>query len=348
MPKSTFKKLLQRMCLAALLLVAASIAAGFYFLQKPLSLPAANNIYEVKAGASLGQVSRSLAREGMLDCAPCLLVYARLSNKTLIKAGEYELTTGLTPLQLLAMLHRGNVIQHQVTLVEGRSFRQGLQALWNEEKLEKKLLNLSDAQIREQLGVSESHLEGLFFPDSYSYTVGISDADILRQAYQRMQEVLREEWELRDASLPYKNPYEALIMASIVEKETGVPEERSAIAGVFVRRLQKGMKLQTDPTVIYGLGDTYRGNITRKHLQQDNPYNTYTRYGLPPTPIALPGREAIHAALHPLTGDDLFFVGKGDGHHYFSATLAEHEKAIRQYQLQRKKDYHSAPPVKKQ
>lgn len=343
MPKSIFKKCSQRLYLAAVLLVAGSAVAWFYFLHKSLSLPTVNYIYEVKSGSSLGLVSRSLAQAGILDCSRCLLVYARLSNKTLIKTGEYELTSGITPLQLLDRLNRGLVIQHQVTLVEGRTFRHGLQALWSEEKLEKKLINLSNAQIRQQLGITESHLEGLFFPDSYIYTAGISDADILRQAYQRMQEVLAEEWEQRDSGLPYKNAYEALIMASIVEKETGVPEERSAIAGVFVRRLQKGMKLQTDPTVIYGLGESYQGNITRKHLQQDTPYNSYTRYGLPPSPIALPGREAIHAALHPLAGDALFFVGKGDGHHYFSATLAEHEKAVRQYQLQRKKDYHSAP-----
>lgn len=343
MPKSMLKKHSQGLCLAAVLLLAGSVGIFFYYLHKPLSLPTENFIYEVKSGSSLGKVSRSLAHEGVLDCSRCLLVYARLQNRVVIKAGEYALSPGTTPVQLLEKLNRGNVIQHQVTLVEGRTFRQGLQALWSEAKLEKKLTQLSDAQIRQQLGITESHLEGLFFPDSYSYTAGISDADILRQAYQRMQEVLEEEWEQRDANLPYKNIYEVLIMASIVEKETGAPEERPAIAGVFIRRLQKGMKLQTDPTVIYGLGDAYRGNITRKHLQHDNPYNTYTRYGLPPTPIALPGREAIHAALHPLSGDDLFFVGKGDGHHYFSATLAEHEKAVREYQLQRKKDYHSAP-----
>jgi len=347
MPKSTFKKYLRSVSLSAIFLSAGSMAVFYYFLHKPLSLPGEKLIYEVKIGSSLGQVSRALARKNILDCGRCLLAYARLSNKTLIKAGEYELMANLTPLKLLEKLNQGDVIQYRVTLVEGTTFRGALQSLWNEEKLEKKLMTLSDAQIREQLGITENQLEGLFFPDSYIYTSGLSDADILRQAYQRMQDILRAEWELRDNHLPYKTPYEALIMASIIEKETGVPEERSAIAGVFVRRLQMGMRLQTDPTVIYGLGDVYRGNITRKHLREDTPYNTYTRKGLPPTPIALPGREAIHAALHPLAGDALFFVGMGDGHHYFSATLAEHEKAIRQYQLQRKKDYHSAPPLKK-
>jgi UPF0755 protein len=329
-----------------MLVTGSALAAIFYYLHKPLHLPQEEMIREVRIGSSLGQVSRSLAKEGIMDCSRCLVVYARLTNKTLIKAGEYKRHKGMTALALLEKMNRGDVIQHQVTLVEGRTFREGLQALWNAEKLEKKLAGLSDQQIRQQLGIQEPHLEGLFFPDSYFYTAGISDADILRQAYERMQQVLQEEWAQRDGNLPYKNPYEALIMASIIEKETGVPDERSAIAGVFVRRLNMGMRLQTDPTVIYGLGDTYKGNITRKHLREDTPYNTYTRHGLPPTPIALPGREAIHAALHPLSGDALFFVGMGDGHHYFSATLAEHEKAVRQYQLQRKKDYHSAPRPK--
>ncbi len=212
-----------------------------------------------------------------------------------------------------------------------------------EEKLQKSLNGLPDPILIERLGVEGNSLEGWFFPDTYQYTVDMSDADILKAAHRKMQLILDEEWQQRDQNLPYKNAYEALIMASIVEKETGAAEERPAIAGIFVRRLQKGMKLQTDPTVIYGLGDAYKGNLTRKHLLEDTPYNTYTRTGLPPTPIALPGREAIHAAMHPQQGDSLFFVGKGDGHHYFSATLAEHEKAVRQYQLTRKKDYHSAP-----
>lgn len=344
MKKSTLKPLLRWSCIAIVCLLVSIGSSFFYYLHKPLELPEEGILQEIKPGSSLRQVARILAQADQLDCAVCLILYARATHKTLIKAGEYQLPAGLTPLQLLDRLNRGDVIQYQVTLIEGKTFHQALQALWNEAKLEKKLSNLTDEQIRAQLGIEEENLEGLFFPDSYIYTAGSSDVDILRQSYQRMQAILQAEWGGRDSDLPYKTPYEALIMASIVEKETGVPEERAAIAGVFVRRLQMGMKLQTDPTVIYGLGDSYRSNITRKHLQQDTPYNTYTRYGLPPTPIALAGREAIHAALHPLTGDDLFFVGKGDGHHYFSATLAEHEKAVRQYQLQRKKDYHSAPP----
>ncbi len=194
------------------------------------------------------------------------------------------------------------------------------------------------------LGLSETPLEGWIYPDTYSYTKGTRDIDVLRRAYQRMQQVLAEEWEARSQPLPLSSPYEALILASIVEKETGAPEERAAIAGVFVRRLQKNMRLQTDPTVIYGMGDNYRGNIRRSDLTRYTPYNTYKIDGLPPTPIANPGREAIHASLHPAPGKALYFVAKGDGRHQFSATLVEHNRAVQVYQKrQRRQDYRSSP-----
>lgn len=332
----------------ALVIMLATSVIGMTIVWKqldaPLTLGAASLEYSVEPGDSLNGVLHDLSKQQILAHTLALKLYARLSGQTAIKAGEYELTANMTHRQLLDELYRGHVIQRYVTLVEGRTFRQALAALQQAPKLKQTLRGLSDQQILKTLGIAEKHPEGLFFPDTYQYTSQMSDADILRQAYQRMQQVLAEEWDQRDGGLPYKSGYEVLIMASIVEKETGVPEERSAIAGVFVRRLQNGMKLQTDPTVIYGLGDTYKGNITRKHLQQDTPWNTYTRYGLPPTPIALPGREAIHAALHPEQGSSLYFVGRGDGHHYFSSTLAEHEKAVREYQLSRKKDYRSAPP----
>jgi len=313
------------------------------YLRAPLVVPEKENVILVESGYSLKTVTRELQKKGVLPHPDWLSFYARLTKRTMVRTGEYLLSQGMTPLQLLTALNTGDVVHHQVTLVEGKTFKQTLAALWVEEKLHKSLNGLPDQILIERLGVDGNNLEGLFFPDTYQYTADMSDADVLKESYQRMEQVLEEEWQGRDSDLPYKNSYEALIMASIVEKETGVPEERSAIAGVFVRRLQKGMRLQTDPTVIYGLGDAYDGNLTRKNLLADTAYNTYTRIGLPPTPIALPGREAIHAALHPQQGDSLFFVGKGDGHHYFSATLAEHEKAVRQYQLVRKKDYHSAP-----
>jgi len=315
------------------------------YLHTPLAVADKEEVILVESGHSLKSVTKELQNKGVLPHPGWLSVYARITKRTMVRAGEYLLSQGMTPLQLLSALNEGDVIRHQVTLVDGRTFKQALALVLSEEKLHKTLQGLSDQQLLERLNVEGNTLEGMFFPDTYQYTADMSDADVLKEAHRRMQQVLIEEWQNRDANLPYQNAYEALIMASIVEKETGAAEERPTIAGVFIRRLEKGMKLQTDPTVIYGLGDAYKGNLTRKHLMDDTPYNTYTRSGLPPTPIALPGREAIHAALHPDGGDSLFFVGKGDGHHYFSSTLAEHEKAVRQYQLTRKKDYHSAPVV---
>mgnify|MGYP000117690741 FL=1 len=202
---------------------------------------------------------------------------------------------------------------------------------------------LSNQEIEKLLGLeATSHLEGQFYPDTYNFHKGDSDLDILKRAHNRLKTILGEEWAARQKDLPLESAYEALILASIIEKETGVPEERPEIAGVFVRRLQKKMRLQTDPTVIYGLGDNYQGNITRKHLRQDTIYNTYRISGLPPTPIALVGRAAIHAALNPKPGKSLYFVAKGDGSHYFSATLEEHNKAVRKFQLKRRSDYRSS------
>lgn len=338
--------MLKAIAIASLFLLAVAISilfVGRSQLAAPLVIDDEGIEFMVEQGSSLNEVLRVLSSEKKVSYAFAIKIYARLTGKTAIKAGEYRLTNAMTHQSFLDALYRGAVIQRQVTLVEGRTFGQARLVLEQAPKLKQTLRGLTDQQVLRKLGINEKHPEGLFFPDTYQYTSQMSDADILRQAYDRMQVVLAEAWDHRDGGLPYKNGYEVLIMASIVEKETSVPEERPAIAGVFVRRLQKGMKLQTDPTVIYGLGDAYKGNITRKHLLQDNPWNTYTRYGLPPTPIALPGREAIQAALHPASGDALYFVGRGDGYHYFSATLAEHEKAVREYQLTRKKDYRSSP-----
>ncbi|NQD79460.1 endolytic transglycosylase MltG, partial [Pseudomonas sp. CrR14] len=228
-------------------------------------------------------------------------------------------------------------------LVEGWSFRQVRAALARQDKLELTLSKLSDDEIMAKLGQPGLNPEGRFFPDTYRYVRGMSDLDLLKQAHKRLQVVLDEEWANRSESLPYKNPYEALIMASMIEKETGVPEERGEIAGVFVRRLAIGMRLQTDPTVIFGLGERYQGRITRAHLREPTPYNTYTIDGMPPTPIALVGREAIHAALHPVAGKALYFVARGDGSHVFSETLDAHNRAVREYQLKRRADYRSSP-----
>ena len=236
----------------------------------------------------------------------------------------------------------------QVTLVEGWTYAQALAALHSHPRLSAILAGLDTEQQLAAMAIEVSHPEGWFFPDTYRFTAGMSDADILRRAHQRMRQVLAEEWEARSPDLPYEDAYQALIMASIVERETGQPSEREQIAGVFVRRLRSNMRLQTDPTIIYGLGSDFDGNIRRRHLRQATPYNTYVIRGLPPTPIALPGREAIRAALHPDDSQALYFVAKGDGSHQFSNTLEEHNKAVRHYQItQRNKNYRSAPKPEK-
>lgn len=286
---------------------------------------------------------RNLNRQGVIDDSRWISLYTKLSGVgRQAKAGEYELTADMSALDILYLLISGKGVQYNVTLVEGHNIRDTLSRLQNTEKLRYDLPT-DWREIMPFLGL-EGHPEGKFFPDTYSFTAGTRASEILARAQMRLERVLAEEWQKKADDLPYKNKYEALIMASIVEKETAVPEEREQIAGVFVRRLQKRMRLETDPTVIYGMGEKYQGNIRRKDLRTKTPYNTYRIKGLPPTPIALVGREAIHAALHPADGEALYFVAMGDGRHYFSSTLAEHNKAVREYQiLKRKKEYRSTP-----
>ncbi len=231
----------------------------------------------------------------------------------------------------------GKVIQYSITIVEGWNIYQLLDVLKADPHIKQTLQGLSHKQIMQRIGYPEMHPEGRFYPDTYHFPKGLTDVEFLQRAYGAMQQKLAAEWEKRAVGLPYKTPYEALIMASIVEKETGLPSERQAIAGVFVRRLEKRMRLQTDPTVIYGLLPNFDGNIRRRDLRRDTPYNTYRRRGLPPTPIAMPGGDAIHAALHPADGDKLYFVSRGDGSHHFSATLEEHNRAVIKYQLKGRK-----------
>lgn len=291
-------------------------------------------------------VARDLEGEGILDHGRLLTLYARLSRQDAVRAGEYRLEAGDSPATLLTKLLRGEVVTYQATLVEGWTFNDALAYLQAQPKLTKALGTdeALEAFIGE-LDLPGDHPEGWFFPDTYRYVAGNSERDILLQAHRRMRDVLEAEWTKRMGELPYSSSYEALVMASIVERETGVPEERGQIAGVFVRRLEQNMRLQTDPTVIYGLADQYDGNLRRSHLSERNPYNTYVIKGLPPTPIALPGQEAIHAALHPEEGDALYFVAKGDGSHQFSATLEEHNRAVQNYQVRRRaQDYQSSPP----
>lgn len=321
------------------------------FLHSPLALTDVQEL-EVPRGSHLGQVARELAARGVLRHPLWLRGYARVSGRGhAIHAGEYLIGPGTTPLDLLNMLERGEVRTFALTLVEGWTVSQVRTALAAQTRLAQTLGDLPDEELLTALGIDEEpgrRPEGLFFPDTYVFSGKTRDRDILLQAYRRMQELLAAEWEARSEGLPYDSPYQALIMASIVERETGVPEERGEIAGVFVRRLRQGMRLQTDPTVIYGMGSSFDGNLRRSDLiDAQNLYNTYAHSGLPPTPIALPGREAIRATLHPAAGETLYFVARGDGSHHFSVTLAEHEAAVRKYQIEkRRSDYRSRPPIK--
>lgn len=301
-------------------------------------------IVKIQSGDTLGKISYQLANDNIVSQPKWLILYAKLTERTRVEVGEYRVAPGTTPEQLLDVFQSGDVITYSVTLVEGKAFRDFLNVLHAQEDIEVTLKGKTPEEIIALNQFDIKHPEGWFYPDTYQYVSGTTDNDILIKAHQRMKKVLAEEWKKKSEGLPYKNAYEALIMASIIEKETGFAYERPEIAGVFVRRLQKGMRLQTDPTIIYGLGDSYQGNIRRKHLSQPTPYNTYIIPALPPTPIAMPGREAIHAALHPADGKNLFFVAKGDGSHQFSETLAQHNKAVREYQIKnRAKKYRSAP-----
>lgn len=307
----------------------------FSFKRNPINL-SEERIFVVESGSSLSKIAHQLDSEGVIEHPRYLTILGRWhGHASQLKAGEFLLEPGLKPLQLLDKIVAGEVVQYSLTVVEGWTFRQMLQAMHAHEKLQHTLSDLTTEQIMQQLGLPDEHPEGRFMPETYHFPAGLSDLDFLKRAYSAMEKRLRQEWDQRQEGLPYKNAYEALIMASIIEKETAVPSERNEIAAVFVRRLQKNMRLQTDPTVIYGMGEQYDGNIRRKDLRRDTPYNTYTRHGLTPTPIALPSAESIHAALHPADGNSLYFVAKGDGSHYFSATLEEHINAVRKYQLKR-------------
>lgn len=316
------------------------------FVQSPLALETEQNLL-VEPGSSLQRIATSLASEGTISSARYFRWLARLRGDAVrIKAGEYQLQPGMTPDELLQLMVAGKVRQYALTLVEGWNFREMMAAIRANPYLRHTFEEGEDdaATVMAAIGRDAEHPEGRFLPETYHFPRGMSDVEFLRRAYQAMSERLAFEWQQREEGLPLESPYEALILASIVEKETGVESERAAIAGVFVRRLQKGMRLQTDPTVIYGMGLDYDGNIRRRDLLNDTPYNTYTRGGLPPTPIAMPGGDAIHAALHPQDDDKLYFVARGDGSHHFSATLDEHNRAVRKYQIERRRsDYTSSP-----
>ena len=330
--------------LAGMLVITASVAAAWLILDyrqfrnTPLHLPEPGMSYMVEPGSNLKVIAARLAENGVIQRPGMLVWMARWQGKAQrIQAGEYALESGMLPEAFIDMLVAGRVKQYAVTLVEGWNFAQVMSALDNSTYLTHDLIGEDAAGVMAALGYPGEHPEGRFYPDTYNVTRGTSDHEVLRRAYDAMRVKLAEEWAARAEGLPYQSPYQALIMASIIEKETGLAEERGAIAGVFTRRLEKNMLLQTDPTIIYGLGENFDGNIRRKHLRMDNPYNTYRRKGLPPTPIAMPGGAALHAAMHPEPGTALYFVARGDGGHVFSDTLAQHNEAVIKYQLNGKR-----------
>lgn len=306
------------------------------FRKNPLPIPADGATLMVEPGTNLKQIARQLQQQSLLDKPTYLVLLGRyLGLDARLKAGEFRLQAGINPEQLLEQLSGGQVIQHNLTLIEGESFKEMMQRVAADAALTHTLDNLSASKVMSALGYPGLHPEGRFLPETYHFPRGTTDVDFLRRAYRAMGHFLQSAWSGRDAGLPLQSPYEALILASIVEKETAVPDERPRIAGVFIRRLQKGMKLQTDPTVIYGMGDQYQGDIRFRDLRTDTPYNTYTRSGLPPTPIAMPGKDALLAVLHPADGNALYFVARGDGSHHFSSTLKEHNRAVDRYQRKR-------------
>lgn len=305
-----------------------------YYAKTPLNIrPDAQDI-TIQPNSSLKSIARQLVGQGVLKSEwPFVLLARVLRKEPYLQAGDYSLNKNINPYQLLLSLNHGKSTQGSITFIEGKTFKQMRHRLAQNKAIKHTIQTLTDAEVMQLVGKGETHPEGLFFPDTFYFDRGTLDTVILKRSYEIMQNKLNKAWETRAINLPYRSPYEALIMASIVEKETGQESERALIAGVFVNRLRIGMRLQTDPTIIYGMGDDYKGNIRRKDLVKDTPYNTYTRSGLPPTPIAMPGLAAIQAALHPAETKALYFVGKGDGSHVFSNNLIEHNRAVVKYQL---------------
>ena len=315
-------------------LVAAAAGAGFnYWVQQPISAGEASIDFSVAPGSTGAAAAQQIAAAGVPVNPLLFSLYARLAQKSArIKAGSYELKPGTTPRRLLEQLVRGEFAQEALTIIEGWSFKQMRQSIAAHKGLKHDTASLSDRELMARVSPEYKLPEGLFFPDTYLFAKGSSDLQIYRQAHAALISHLSAAWDKRDPSLPYANPYEALVMASIVEKETGQKSERSLIAAVFVNRLKLGMLLQTDPTVIYGMGDKYDGKIHKRDLETDTPYNTYTRAGLPPTPISLPGVQSLAAALGPAKSDALYFVSRGDGTSKFSGNLSDHNRAVNQYQ----------------
>ncbi len=326
------KRLFFRLLVLALTGLACLAGALVWFANRPLALRQTPLDFTIEPGSSMKQVARQVVDAGVEVQPFALVVLARVMRQANgIKAGSYEVEQGLTPLALLAKLTRGDVSQAELALIEGWNFRQVRAALDRHPDLRHDSAGLSDAEILRRIGADAAHPEGQFFPDTYLFSRRSSDLDVLRRAHRNLQTVLDREWARRAGGLPYRDAYQALIMASIVEKETGQAADRPMVASVFVNRLRAGMLLQTDPTVIYGLGTDFDGNLRKRDLLADTPYNTYTRPGLPPTPIAMPGTAALRAALNPPATDYLYFVARGDGSSEFSRSLDEHNRAVARF-----------------
>jgi len=305
-----------------------------HVLSSPLSVAESDVIFEISPGSALMTISNTLAARGILKNPQIFRWYTQLTGRAgSIRAGEYIIENGNTPRDLLNKFVSGNVALHSFTIVEGWTYRQLIKALSEHDAIKHSITIEDWPLLLELFAIPATHPEGMFLPETYRFPKYTKDVQILRQAFEMMQNTLASEWAARSKELPLKNSYEALILASIIEKETALANERSKISGVFIRRLRTGMRLQTDPTVIYGIGESFNGNLTRYDLKTDTPYNTYTRTGLPPTPIALPGQAAIKAALHPASGTELYFVamGMGNGTHQFSETQEQHNAAVKAY-----------------
>ena len=332
------KRLVTWSVIASLLVVALLVFQLVRFQHGDIRVADNGTVFLIKSGSNIKSIAQDLSLQKIIDDPWLFILLARIKGvETRVRAGEYKIEAGQTPDDLLELFTKGSSIQYSFTVIEGWTFRQMLAALAEDPIIEQTLGDKSNEQIMAAIGYPEQHPEGMFYPDTYRFPKGTTDIDFLRRAYQVMQNHLEREWAQREQDLPIKSSYEALILASIIEKETAVAYERPLIGGVFTGRLRRGMRLQTDPTIIYGLGEDFDGDIRFRDLKKDTPYNTYLHSGLTPTPIALPGIDAIRAALHPAKTDALYFVSKGDGTHQFSATLEEHNAAVTRYQLKGRK-----------
>lgn len=334
---SIINKLFLFVVLPILVAIAGAIGAAYYWVSHPLDLPSPKVDILVPKGATPASIASLLNQAGIQISAPAFVLMARLSElDTKLKAGGYQIVQGDSPLKVLRRMAMGDVTSRQLTIVEGWNLRQIRAALAQHDDIKQSITEVSDADLLTQVGLKAPHAEGLFFPDTYIFPIGTTDLEILQRAARAQEQILNRAWASRQEDLPLRNPYQALILASIVEKETGRASDRARIAGVFINRLRLNMPLQTDPTVIYGMGEAYQGKIRKKDLQTDHPWNTYTRGGLPVSPISSVGQASLDAALNPEKHDFLYFVSRGDGTSAFARTLAEHNKNVSQYILGRK------------